>query len=58
MAVLQISAGEEGGCGGLPNLLKEDEKKEDGEEKKGDDEEKEEMEGTGGMRRRCRTASL
>ena len=58
MPVLQISAGEEGGPGGLPNLLKEEEKKEDGEEKKGYDEEKEEMEGEGGMRRRCRTASL
>ena len=38
---LQVPAGEEGGHGGLPNLLKE----EDDEEKKEDDDEEEEMEG-------------
>ena len=43
--VLQVPAGEEGGPGGLPNLLKEEEKEEDEEEKKEDDDEEEEMEG-------------
>ena len=43
--VLQVPAGEEGGPGGLWNLLKEEEKEEDEEEKKEDDEEKEEIEG-------------
>ena len=37
--ILQVPAGEEGGLGVLPNLLKEEEEKEDEEEKK------EEMEG-------------
>ena len=43
--VLQIPAGDEGGPGGLLNLLKEEEKKETEEEKKGDDDDEEEMEG-------------
>ena len=43
--VLQVPAGEQGGPGGLPNLLKYGEKKEDGEEKKEDDDKEEEMEG-------------
>ena len=43
--VLQVLTGEEGGPGGLPNLLKEEEKEEDDEEKKEDDGEEEEMEG-------------
>ena len=43
--VLQVRAGEEGGPGGLPNLLKEEEKEEDEEEKKEDDDDEEEMEG-------------
>ena len=42
MPVLQVLAGEEGGPGVLPNLLKEEE---DEEEKKEDDDEEEEMEG-------------
>ena len=45
VTVLQVPAGEVGGPGCLPNLLKEEEKEEDEEEKKGDDEEEEEMEG-------------
>ena len=40
-----VPAGEEGGPGGLPNLLKEEEKEKDEEEKKEDDDEEEEMEG-------------
>jgi len=43
--VLQVPAGEEGGPGGFPNLLKEEEQEEDGEEKKEDDDDEEEMEG-------------
>ena len=43
--VLQVPAGEEGGRGGFPNLLKYLEKEEDGEEKKKDDDYKEEMKG-------------
>ena len=43
--VLHVPAGEEGGPGGLPNLLKEEEKEEDEEEKKEDDDYEEEMEG-------------
>ena len=34
MAVLQVLTGEEGALGGLPNLLKEDEKEEDEGDKK------------------------
>ena len=45
MPVLQVPVGEEGGPGGLPNLLKLGEKEEYGEEKKEDDDEEEEMEG-------------
>ena len=37
--VRQVPAGEEGGPGGLPNLLKEEEKEEDDEEQKEDEEE-------------------
>ena len=37
MHVLQVPAGEEGGHGGFPNLLKEKEQKEDEEDKKEDD---------------------
>ena len=36
MPVIQDSAGEEGGPGGFPNLLKEEEQDEDEEEKKED----------------------
>ena len=36
MPVIQVSAGEEGGPGGFPNLLKEEEDEEDEEEKKED----------------------
>ena len=43
--VLQVPAGEEGGPGGLSNLLKEEDKEEDEEEKKEDDDGEEEMEG-------------
>ena len=40
MPVLQILAGEEGGPGGFPNLLKEEEQEEDeGEKKEADDDE-------------------
>ena len=46
MPVLHVPAGEEGGPGGLPNLLKKEEKEEDDEEKKEDDDEEEEMDGT------------
>ena len=45
MPVLQVPSGEEGGPGGLSNLLKEEEKKEDEEEKKVDGDDEEEMEG-------------
>ena len=45
MPVLQVPAGEEGGPGGLPNLLKEEAKEQDEEEKKEDDIDEEEMEG-------------
>ena len=45
MPVLQVPAGEEGGPGGLPNLLKEKEKEEDEEEKKEDDDDDQEMKG-------------
>ena len=44
--VLQVSAGGDGGPGGLPKILKEDEKDEDDEEKKEDEKEEEEIEGT------------
>ena len=37
MPVIQFSAGEEGGPGGFPNLLKVEEQEEDEEEKKKDD---------------------
>ena len=37
MPVLQVPAGEEGGPGGFPNILKEEEQVEDEEKKKGDD---------------------
>ena len=37
MPVLQAPAGEEGGPGGFPNLLKEEEQEVDKEEKKEDD---------------------
>ena len=37
MPVLQVPAGEEGGPGGFPNLLKVEEQEEDEEEKKEDD---------------------
>ena len=43
--VLQVTAGEEGGPGGLPNLLKEEEKEEVEEEKKEDGDDEEDMEG-------------
>ena len=36
MPVLQVPAGEDGGPGSFPNLLKEEEKEEDEEEKKKD----------------------
>ena len=39
VSVLQVPAGEEGGPGGLPNILKEEEKEEDDMEKKEDEEE-------------------
>ena len=45
MPVLQVPVGEEGGPGGLPNLLKWGYKEEDEEEKKEDDDDEEEMEG-------------
>ena len=37
MPVLQVPAGEEGGPGGFPNLLKEEKQKEEEEKKKEDD---------------------
>ena len=37
MPVLQVPAGEEGGPGDFPNLLKEEDKEEDEEKKKEDD---------------------
>ena len=37
MPVLQVPAGEEGGIGGFPNLLKGEQEEEDEEEKKEDD---------------------
>ena len=37
MPVLQVPAGEEGGPGGFPNLLKEKKQEEDEEKKKEDD---------------------
>ena len=37
MPVLKVPAGEEGGPGGFPNLLKEEEQEEDEEEKKDND---------------------
>ena len=43
MPVLQVPAGEEGGPGGFPNILKEEEQEED--EKKEDDDGEEETEG-------------
>ena len=43
--VLQVLAREEGGPGGIPNLLKEEEKYEDKEEKKENEEEVEDVEG-------------
>ena len=57
MPVLKVPAGEEGGPGGRPNLLKEEEKEEVEEEKK----ERIEMmrriwKGRGGMMRICRIA--
>ena len=45
LPVLQVSAGDKRGPGGLPNLMKQGEKKQDWEEKKEDDGDKEEMEG-------------
>ena len=36
--IIQVPAGEEGGPGGLPNLLEEVEKEEDEEEEKGEEE--------------------
>ena len=44
VSVLKVTAGKEGEPGGLPNFLKEEEKKEYNEEKDKDDEEKEEDE--------------
>ena len=43
--VIQVPVGEEGGPGGLPKPLKEDENEEDEEEKKKYDDDEEEMEG-------------
>ena len=45
MPVLQVPAGEEGGPGGLPNLMKENNKGEDEEEKKEADYNEEKKEG-------------
>ena len=46
MPVLQqVPAGEEGGLGGLPNLLREEKMEEEEEELKEDDEEEKKMEG-------------
>ena len=47
MPILQVPAGEEGGTGGLPNLMKLGEKEQDGEEKKEDNGDEEEMGGKG-----------
>ena len=44
-SIRKVHAGEEGGPGGLPNLLKEEEKQEDDDEKKEDDEEEEKIKG-------------
>ena len=44
LPILQVPAGEEGGTGGLPKLLKEDEKKEDEKVKKEDGDYEEEKE--------------
>ena len=69
LPVLLVSVGEEGGPGGLPNLLKKEEKEENEEEKKEDNDNEEEMGGgirngeqmEGGMSddeyMQCRTAS-
>ena len=38
--VLEVPAGEEGGAGGFPNLLKEEQEEEDEEEKKENDDDK------------------
>ena len=45
MLTSQVPSGEEGGPGGLPNLLKEDDKDKDEEEKREDDDEEDNMEG-------------
>ena len=45
LPVLQVPAGEEGGPGGLQNLLKEEEKEEVEEEKKENGDDEEDMEG-------------
>ena len=54
--VLQVPAGEKGGPGGLPNLLKEEEKEKDDKEKNEDDNDKEEIGGRRGRRKICRSA--
>ena len=54
--VLQVPAGEEGGPGGLPDLMKYREKKEDGEEKRKMMMTRRRWRGRGGMKRICRTA--
>ena len=41
MPVLQVPAGEEGGPGGFPNVLKEEEQEENEEEKKKEDDDDE-----------------
>ena len=45
MSVLQVPAGEEGGPGCFPNLLKDEEQEEDEEKKKADDNDNWDMEG-------------
>ena len=55
MPVLHVPAGEEGGPGGFPNLLKEEEKEKDEDKKKEDDNDEEEMGERRGMRRICMT---
>ena len=45
MPVLQVPGGDKAGNGGLPNLLKWEEKEEDDEEKKEEDNDEEGMEG-------------
>ena len=45
MPVLHVPVGEEGGPGGLPNLLKEEEMEEAEEEKKADGDDEEDMKG-------------